>query len=63
MAGNTSDGAKDKSWDYPMANMKLGCLPSVANLTSGDCDDIVSSFPPHSAIVKFKFFHKFCRLN
>jgi hypothetical protein len=43
--------------------MKLGCLPLVVNLTSGDSDGNVSYLPPHGAVVKFKFFHKFYRLN
>ena len=43
--------------------MKLGCLPLVVNLTSCDSDGNVSYLPPHAAVVKFKFFHKFYRLN
>ena len=43
--------------------MKLGFLPLVVNLTSGDSDCNVSNLPPHAAVVKFKFFHNFYRLN
>jgi hypothetical protein len=43
--------------------MMLGFLPLVVNLTSGDSDGNVSNLPPHAAVVKFKFFHNFYRLN
>jgi hypothetical protein len=54
---------KDKSWEDLKANMKLGCLPSAVNFRSDDSDDIVLNFPPLAAAIKFKFFHKVCRLN
>ena len=43
--------------------MKIGCLPLAANLKYCDFEGKVSNLPPHATVDKFKFYHKFCRLN